>query len=98
MVLMIVVALFMVRALLDLKTEVTRLTNQVSGIAARVDGVAKQVESITTDVGVRTGGILRMVDDAAGGAIGLVERFSPWFLVGGAILKLFFAVRGRSRR
>jgi len=98
MVVMIVVAGVLVRVLLDLKDELRRLSNRVDGIAQRVDSVAKEVQTVTGEVGVRTSGLLRLVDDAAGPALGAVERYGPLFLVVGAALRLFFAAKRFSPR
>ncbi len=85
---LIVVALYSIRVLADLSRQVHSLTEKVEGIAERVDDIAKTVQTVTTEVGVRTSGIVRTVDNIAGGTFDFLEKFAPLFMLLGAIWRL----------
>jgi CII-binding regulator of phage lambda lysogenization HflD len=84
----VVLLAVLVMLMLELRRSLTAITNRVQTIADRVDSVAKQVEHVTTEVGSRTVGIVRTVDDIAASAFQVVEKYAPIVIAVGAILKL----------
>lgn len=94
----IVVAGVTIRLLLDVRTELQGLSRRVEVLTNRVDTITKEVQLVTQEVGVRATGILRLVDDAAGGAVGAVQRLGPTLLVIGALARVILAARGRKRQ
>jgi hypothetical protein len=97
MILLTIVAVVLVWAILDLKKGIVALTGKVETLTEKVSGIADQVQSITTEVGTRATGITRMVDDVAGGAIDVVEKFAPLLLGAGAVIRMFSGARRRRR-
>ncbi len=80
---------------LDLRTSLKMISHRVEILADKVEGIADQVKSVTTEVGVRTTGITRMVDDMAGSSLNMIERFAP-FLVGiGVVLRIAGGLKRR---
>ena len=86
---MIVVGCFMVLALVELRRGISSISSRVQTITDRVDSIAKQVEQVTTEVGTRTSGIVRTVDDIAVGAFQVVERYAPLVIGAAAVFKLW---------
>lgn len=80
-----IAAFYLIVVLADLKRNVNAISERIQRLADRVDGIAKSVQEVTTEVGSRTSGIVRMVDDIAGGAFNVVERFAP-YVIGAAVL------------
>lgn len=70
-----------IRILLDVRTSMLSLNQKLEVIAKRVDHITETVEDITMDVGTRTKGIVKVVDDHAATAFGIVEKVAP-ILVG----------------
>jgi|GEM_PF-2430821 len=91
----IVVAAITIRLLLDVRSELRNLSVRVEQLTTRMDTITKEVQMVTQEVSVRASGILRMVDDAAGGAIGAVQKFGPALLVVGALARVIIAARGK---
>lgn len=81
----IMLAFYAIGTLSDIRRGVKNVTDRVSTLTQRVDDVAKQVSHVATEVGTRTTGMMRMVDDVAGSAIEVVERFAP-IAIGIAVL------------
>jgi hypothetical protein len=88
-VVMITIGLVMILALWQVRKGIMAVTERVQTIANRVDSIAKQVEQVTTEVGTRTSGIVRTVDDIAVGAFQIVEKYAPLVIGAAAVLKLF---------
>lgn len=84
----IALAFFAILTLADVRRGVRQVTDKVSVITQRVDDVAKQVNHVATEVGARTTGIMKTVDDIAGTAFEVVERFAPIALGVAVLLKL----------
>lgn len=84
---MIVVVGYMIYLLAQLAKQVQKLTGKVEGLTDKVHAIADQVKTVTTDVGVRTSGIVRIVDESAHGAIRTLELLAPALVVFGAIMK-----------
>ena len=89
------VACVLVWVLLELRVSINRLTSKVEEISDKVNEVAGTVKDVTTEVSTRASGLTRMVDDAAGGAMDVVERFAPLFIGLAAVFKLYRALFGR---
>ncbi len=81
----IALVFYAIGTLSDIRRGVKNITDRVSQLTQRVDDVAKQVSHVATEVGSRTTGMMRMVDDVAGTAIEVVERFAP-LAIGVAVL------------
>lgn len=88
MLVIIALTAFMIRLVWDLRQAISGLNRRIEVLTDRVDTITSQVQTITTDVGVRTSGIVRMVDDIAGNAMSVVERFSPWLILGAAVFRI----------
>ncbi|MCH8978592.1 MAG: hypothetical protein IH945_05035 [Armatimonadetes bacterium] len=84
----IVLAVYMMIVLADLRRNINAISAKIQGISDRVDTVAKQVQEVTTEVGARTTGIVRTVDDIAAGAFEIVEKYAPIALGLAIIFKL----------
>ncbi|HXH61592.1 MAG TPA: hypothetical protein VNI20_09555 [Fimbriimonadaceae bacterium] len=84
----IVVLWYVLMTLTDLRHGINAITERLKTLTGRVDSIAKQVEQVTTEVGSRTVGITRMVDDVAGGAFDVIERFPPAVLGAAVLFKL----------
>ena len=81
----IVTACYLIVVLADLRRNVNAISERIKRLTDRVDGIAKTVQEVTTEVGSRTSGIVRTVDDIAGAAFNVVERFAP-YVIGAAVL------------
>lgn len=84
----IVVLWYVLMTLIDLRRGIQAVTDRVTTLTERVDSIAKQIQEVTTEVGSRTVGITRMVDDVAVGAFEVIERFAPIVLGAAVLLKL----------
>jgi len=93
-----VIAFVLLLILRDISIQVKNLTGKVEQLTDRVRGIADQVNAVTTEVGARTTGIVRMVDESAGGAIRILEVLAPVLVVFGAFIKLRNMAGGRHRR
>lgn len=92
----IVVSIYLCRILLDVRNNIRNLNNRVETLSNKVEGVVESVQSITTEVGTRTKGIVRVVDEHAGTAFTLIERFAPIMLGIGVIARIVsLAKRGK---
>jgi predicted PurR-regulated permease PerM len=99
MVVLIAISLYLIKILADISRQLHALTNRVDGIAKRVDNIAETVQNITQEVGVRTTGIVRYVDQIAGGTFDFLEKFAPLFMAFGAVWKLGVMIkRGKAKR
>ncbi len=94
---MIVVGLFLIALLIEVKKGISAVSERVQSIANRVESVSKQVEQVTTEVGARASGVARTVDDIAGSAFATVERYAPLVLGVAAVLKLASMFKNRGR-
>jgi len=74
--------------LADLRRNINAISSKIQGISDRVDTVAKQVQEVTVEVGSRTTGIVRTVDDIAAGAFDIVEKYAPIVLGLAIVFKL----------
>ena len=97
-VVLIVVVGYMIVILRDIALQVKNLSGKVEQLTDRVKGIADQVNAVTTEVGARTTGIVRMVDESAGGAIRILELLAPVLVVFGAFLKLRGMVSSSRRK
>ena len=84
----VVLAVYMMVVLADLRRNINAVSAKIQGISDRVDTVAKQVQEVTTEVGARTTGIVRTVDDIAAGAFDIIERYAPIALGLAIVFKL----------
>lgn len=84
-------------AALELRTGVQELSKKIDAITTKVDDIATNLKHVTSEVSTRTTGMVRMIDDAAGGAMTIVEKFAP-VLVGVAAVGRIFMQFGRRRR
>ncbi len=80
-----IAACYLIVVLADLRRNVNAISERIKRLTDRVDGIAKTVQEVTTEVGSRTSGIVRTVDDIAGAAFNVVERFAP-YVIGAAVL------------
>lgn len=74
---LIAVAAYLIRVLADLGRQVRLLSGKVERLTDRVQAIADQVHEVTTEVGVRTGGIVRYVDEIAFKSFRTLEMFGP---------------------
>ncbi len=93
MIVMIVLTALLIKVVLDLHKSLQQLSTRVQALTTKVEGIADQVNTVTREVGVRTTGIVRMVDDTAMSAMTIVERFAPILIVIGAVVKIVKARR-----
>lgn len=84
----VALSVYMMVVLADLRRNINAVSSKIQGISDRVDTVAKQVQEVTVEVGSRTTGIVRTVDDIAVGAFEIVEKYAPIALGLAVIFKL----------
>jgi hypothetical protein len=84
-------------AALELRKGVQELSVKIDTITTKVDDIATNLKHVTTEVSTRTTGMVRMIDDAAGGAMTIVEKFAPVLVGIAAAARIFSAFRGRRR-
>lgn len=97
MVVTVVLLAVLVYAVLELRKSVIVLSVKVDQITDKVNAIASTVQQVTSDVGTRATGITRMIDDAAGGAMDIVEKFAPLLVGVATVARVFMAFRGRRR-
>lgn len=83
---------------LDLVKQLKALTSKVEELTTKANGIADQVQSLTTDVSVRTKGIVSVVDENAHRAFGIVEKAAPVLVAVGLVLRLASLIPGRRRK
>ena len=93
MIVMIALTVLLIKVVMDLQRSLQQLTQRVQALTTKVEGIADQVSTVTREVGVRTSGIVRMVDDTAASAMTIVEKLAPILMVVGAVLKIVKTVR-----
>lgn len=89
MIVLIALLAMMIKVVMDLHRAIQSLNTRVQALTTKVEGIAEQVNTVTREVGVRTSGIVRLVDDTAGSAMSVVERFAPLLIAVGALFKMF---------
>lgn len=87
----------LIRLTMDLISAVKTMNNRVQSLTDRVEAIAETVQDVTNDVGSRTKGIVKVVDDHALAAFDLVEKYAP-LLVGAAIVLKLGSLFGSRRR
>lgn len=85
MVFAIVVTIVTFRILLDIRDNIKALNIRVDRLGTKVEAITDTVKDVTTEVGARTKGITRVIDEHAGTAFNLVEKAAP-ILVGIAVV------------
>jgi biopolymer transport protein ExbB/TolQ len=96
-VLMAVAVAYGLYVVADLARQVRKLAGKVSDLTDRVQGIAAQVDTVTRDVGVRAGGLARMVDETATGAMRVVDFVAPVLILAGAFFRIRRWALGRRR-
>lgn len=82
-------------AALEMRTGVKELSVKIDAITTKVDDIATNLKHVTGEVSTRTNGIVRMIDDAAGGAMTIVEKFAPVLVGVAAVGRIFMQFRRR---
>lgn len=85
---MLVGAWFVVRILLDLRDHLNSLNARVEKLTDKVDAITETVKDVTTEVGSRTKGIVRIVDQHASTGFDMVEKFAPILVGVGIVLRM----------
>lgn len=85
----------MLWVMLDLRKMIQGLNERVNGIAEKADAIAANIKDVTDEVGVRTRGIARVVDEHANTAFSIVEKAAPIFIALGIISKISKLIRRR---
>lgn len=99
LILMAVATCVLIYLLLDLRKQIQGLVGKVNEVADKADAIATNLKDVSQEVGTRARGIVRVVDDHANTAFGIIEKFAPLFLGIGLISKILKLVRpGRRRR
>lgn len=94
--LLAIVSVAMLWVLLDLRKMLQGLTGRVNALADKADHIAANIKDVTDEVGTRTRGIARVVDDHANTAFAIVERIAPLFIALGIISKVAKLIRSRN--
>ncbi|MCA0360839.1 MAG: hypothetical protein LCH41_07270 [Armatimonadetes bacterium] len=92
---LMVVSIVLVWLLLDLRKNIQILTLKVQALTDRADAIAKNVQGVTEEVGVRTKGIARVVDEHASTAFGIIEKLAPLFVGLGLVSRIMSLLRSR---
>lgn len=93
--LMAITSVALLWVMLDLRKMLQGLNTRVNGIAEKADGIAANIKDVTDEVGVRTRGIARVVDEHANTAFSIVEKAAPIFIALGIISKISKLIRRR---
>ncbi|MBS1712573.1 MAG: hypothetical protein JSS71_12700 [Armatimonadetes bacterium] len=94
--LLAIVSVAMLWVLLDLRKMLQGLTGRVNSLADKADHIAANIKDVTDEVGTRTRGIARVVDDHANTAFAIVEKVAPIFIAIGIVSKIAKLIRSRS--
>ena len=97
MVVIVVLLAILTYAILELRKHVKELSVKIDGITDRVESIATTVQHVTTEIGTRATGLTRMIDDNAGTAMTIVERFGPLLVGAATVFKIFMAFKGRKK-
>ncbi len=98
LILMAVFLAVLVWLLFDLRNQIQVLLGKVNEVADKADAIATNLKDVSQEVGTRARGIVRVVDDHASTAFGIIERFAPLFLGVGLVTKIVGLVRPRRGR
>lgn len=90
---MVFVSAALIWLLLDLRRSISSINKRVVDLTDRVQGIATNVSDVTNEVGIRTRGIVRVVDDHAHTALEIVEKFAPLILGITIVTKIVKLVR-----
>ncbi|MFM9873502.1 MAG: hypothetical protein ACKVQS_08575 [Fimbriimonadaceae bacterium] len=96
MALIAVVSVGMFWILLDLRKMLSGLNKRVTDLTIKADAIATNVKDVTDEVGIRTRGIAKVVDEHANTAFALVEKVAPIFIAIGIVSKITKLIRHRS--
>lgn len=94
--LLAIVSVAMLWVLLDLRKMLQGITGRVNSLADKADHIAANIKDVTDEVGTRTRGIARIVDDHANTAFAIVEKVAPIFIAIGIVSKIAKLIRSRS--
>lgn len=87
---------YVVRILMDLRDHLNNLNTRVEKLTDKVDAITETVKDVTTEVGSRTKGIVRIVDQHAATGFDIVEKFAPILVGAGIVIRMVrFFKRGR---
>lgn len=89
------VALYVVRVLLDVRDGLRELNTRVIALTERVETITETVQDVTTEVGSRTKGIVRIVDEHAMTALNVVEKVAPVLVGIGIIARVVGLLKGK---
>ncbi len=95
---LLILVIVLVHVALELNSQIKKLTGKVEVLTEKTTAIADQVKDLTQDVSIRTKGIVKVVDDNAGNAFGIVERFAPALVTAGVVFKLFSLLGGRRKK
>ena len=95
MALIAVVSVGMFWILLDLRKMMSGLNKRLTALSDKADAIAANVKDVTDEVGIRTRGIARVVDDHANTAFAIVEKVAPLFIAIGLVSKIAKLIRSR---
>lgn len=95
---LVILTVVLVHVALELNSQIKRLTNKVEILTEKTTAIADQVKDLTQDVSIRTKGIVKMVDDNAITAFGIVEKFAPALVAAGVVFRMFKLLGGRRKK
>ena len=81
--------------LLDLRTMLSGLNKRVITLSEKVDHIATNIKDVSDEVGTRTRGIARIVDDHAQTAFTIVEKVAPAFIAIGIVSRVIKMIRSK---
>ncbi len=93
MLLMMVATVALIWILLDLRKAILALNVRVGELTDKVNQIAANVKDVTDEVGTRTRGIVRVVDEHASTAFVLVEKLAPLLVGIGVVTKIVKLVK-----
>lgn len=94
---LIVLAIVLIQLALELRAQIKTLTSKVEILTDKTTIIAEQIKDVTQDVSMRTKGIVKVVDDNASTAFGIIEKIAPAMVVAGLGFRLF-RMLGSKRR
>lgn len=89
MIVLVFATMVLLRLVMQLLEQVKDLTAKVDRITAKVETTTTTVQSAVTDMSVRVNGLVRYMDDSAQSAFGIIDRFAPFVLLLGLLMRLF---------
>lgn len=89
----IIAASYTVVLLMSVRSQVQAIGAKVDGIANDAKAITAKADDVTTDIASRAKGIVTFVDDTAGNVFHVIDKYAPWFISVGIVLRLFGLMR-----